>query len=227
MERDTVHALTAAYALDALDDVEEREYEEHLRGCEQCRAELAAFSEAATSLAYAVDGPAPSAGLRDRILETARAERANVVPLRPRRAVSYALGGLAAAAAVVAIGLGLWANSLSDDLDRTTAISDIVFDPNARSVPLEGARGRLIVSPTGEAVLAVSGLEEAPSGKTYEIWVAGDGAPLPAGVFDGENARDVVRVREPVRPGMSVLVTIEQAGGVDAPTSAPLLSARA
>ena len=34
---DGLHELTAAYALDALDDHETREYEEHLRRCEQCR----------------------------------------------------------------------------------------------------------------------------------------------------------------------------------------------
>ena len=39
MEADTLHDLTAAYALDALDSDEAREYEAHLARCEQCRAE--------------------------------------------------------------------------------------------------------------------------------------------------------------------------------------------
>ena len=33
MEADTIHELTAAYALDALDEREEREYEAHLARC--------------------------------------------------------------------------------------------------------------------------------------------------------------------------------------------------
>ena len=37
MEPGTIHELSAAYALDALDPAEEREFEQHLRTCEQCR----------------------------------------------------------------------------------------------------------------------------------------------------------------------------------------------
>jgi anti-sigma factor RsiW len=40
MEAD-LHDLTAAYALDALDPDEAREYEAHLARCERCRAERA------------------------------------------------------------------------------------------------------------------------------------------------------------------------------------------
>ncbi|MGH2450297.1 MAG: anti-sigma factor, partial [Candidatus Limnocylindria bacterium] len=84
MERGEVHGLTAAYALDALGDAAEAEYEAHLRHCERCRDELAAFQEAATALAHAAPPAAPPPALRERILEQARSERPNVVPLRPR-----------------------------------------------------------------------------------------------------------------------------------------------
>ena len=46
MEADTLHDLTAAYALDALDPEDAREYEAHLARCERCRGELASLSEA-------------------------------------------------------------------------------------------------------------------------------------------------------------------------------------
>ena len=84
MESLTMHDLTAAYALDALDAEESREYEEHLATCERCREDLAQLGGAAGALAFAVESPAPPAALRSRILETARAERPNVVPLRSR-----------------------------------------------------------------------------------------------------------------------------------------------
>jgi anti-sigma-K factor RskA len=225
MEQHEVHALTAAYALDALDEADEREYEAHLRGCESCRDELAAFTDAATSLAYAVDAPAPPPALRERILESARAERAVVVPFRPRRRVSYALGAAAAAAAAVAIGLGVWGNSLSNQVDALESKSAILADPNARSVDLTGADGRVVVSESGDAVLVV-GLDSAPSGKDYEAWVIEDEAPRRAGLFDAEEGRDVVRLRERVPPGAVVAVTLERDGGVDAPTGAPLFSAQ-
>src|SRR5437762_2874586 len=72
MGTDTVHDLTAAYALDALDEAERREYEAHLAHCEQCRAELGSFSEAAAALAYGVAGPELPSRLRSRILAPAR-----------------------------------------------------------------------------------------------------------------------------------------------------------
>src|SRR5918911_5142751 len=142
MEADAIHELTPAYALDALDEQDEREYEEHLARCPHCRAELASLTEAATSLAYGVESPPPPAGLRDRILEQARAERPNVVPLR-RPAWRSWPAAVAAVAAAAAIGLGIWAASLSSSLDRERAARDqqerivsIVSDPAPRHFTL-------------------------------------------------------------------------------------------
>ncbi len=120
MEPQGIHELTAAYALNALDPAEEAEYEEHLRHCPQCREELTGFQETTAALAYAVEGPAPPPGLRDRIVDAALAERPNVVPMR-RRALPVALGAAAAVAAGVAIALGIWASSLSSSLDDERA----------------------------------------------------------------------------------------------------------
>src|SRR5436305_580182 len=78
--------LTAAYALDALDEGERDAYEEHLATCERCRDELGTLSEATAALAYGVETPLPPPSLRGRILEEAAAERTNVVPLRRRPA---------------------------------------------------------------------------------------------------------------------------------------------
>ena len=81
----SLHELTAGYALDALDPAERDAFEAHLEGCEQCQEELASFWEVTGGLAAAADGPAPSPALRERILEAARAEGQNVVPLSSRR----------------------------------------------------------------------------------------------------------------------------------------------
>ena len=47
-----------------------------------------------------------------------------------------------------------------------------------------------------------------------------DGEPRPAGLFEG--GRQVVRLARPVPPGASVAVTVEDAEGVDEPTTEPL-----
>jgi anti-sigma factor RsiW len=227
MAEHEIHELTAAYALDALGEAEELEFEEHLRGCASCREELRELLEAASALAYAVEAPPAPVSLRARILERARADRANVIPLRRRRLAIYASGAVAAAAAAVALGLGLWANSLSDSLDRERQALAVLADPTADSTPLTGASGRLVVAENGEAALVVTGLDPAPEDKTYEIWVIQANRPRPAGLFRGEETRDVVRLTERVPEGAVVAVTLERKEGVQAPTGAPLFTASA
>jgi hypothetical protein len=227
MERDEVHALTAAYALDALDEVEERDYETHLRGCDRCRLELVDLTEAATSLAFAVEAPAPRASLREQILDQAREERAKVVPLRPRRTATYVSTAVAAVAACVAIGIGIWAASLSNDLDRERDVANLVSDPQSRVVSLTGAPGRLVVGESGEAALVLSGLDEAPKDKTYEVWVIEGNTPRPAGLFRSEGERDVVKLERPVPRGATVAMSVEDEGGRDQPSDTVFASAKA
>jgi anti-sigma factor RsiW len=227
MERNEVHELTAAYALDALDEIDEQEYELHLRGCERCRRELTELSEAAASLAYAFDAPTPPTDLRERILDRAREERPNVVPLRPRRTATYLAGAVAAAAAAVAVGIGIWAASLSSDLDRERAVSELLSEPGTRVVALSGATGRVVVSDEGEATVVLSGLDEAPSGRAYAIWVIErETPPRPAGLFRSEGERDVVDVERPVPRGAIVAMTIEDEDGADQPTRNPFATAQ-
>ena len=83
--------------------------------------------------------------------------------------------------------------------------------------------GRLVVGEDGSAVLVLSSMEPAPNGKTYEVWVANAGVPVRAGVFDGAGERDVVPVGQTVADGSVVMVTVEDDGGVDAPTSDPIV----
>jgi len=142
MEPDGIHELTAAYALNALDPESEREYEDHLRRCPRCRDDLASLQEAAASLAFGVETPEPPKDLRDRIVDQAREERSNVVPLR-RRLVVPALTAAAAAAAGVAIGLGVWGSILSGDLDDERAlvaqrdeVLALVFQPDTSHFPV-------------------------------------------------------------------------------------------
>jgi anti-sigma factor RsiW len=232
MGREEVHELTAAYALDALGDAEEAEYEAHLRHCERCRDELAAFQGTATALAYAAPPAAPPPGLRERILEQARSERANIVPLRPRWALRAATA-VAAAAAAVAVGVGVWAAGLSSSLDEERASRDrlehataLLARPDAKRIPVEGADGALVVAPTGEAALVVRGLDPPPAGQTYEAWVIMHKKARPAGLFAGREETTVVPLEHSVPPGAVVAVTLEHEGGVNEPTGNPLFTAK-
>jgi anti-sigma factor RsiW len=219
VEHEELRQLTAAYALDALDDADERALEDHLALCAECRADLASLRETAGSLAHVPVSPAPPPALRARILEQARTERPNVVPLR-RRWTLAAAAALAAAASVAAIGLGLWAASLSSRLHHEQQTS-------AEIRRLVGVEGSLLVTPSGESALVVRNLEPAPEGKKYEAWVIERGKPRPAGVFAGGRGRVLVGLTRRVPPGASVAVTLERAGGVERPTTAPIFHSQA
>jgi anti-sigma-K factor RskA len=232
-----IHELTPGYALDALDPEERRAYEAHLAGCEQCQQELSSFWQTTEALAVATSGPEPSSALRDRILADVRAEPPqNVVQLesaRRRRAVPV-LAAAAAIAAVVAIAIGVWASDLSSQLDdtrsalkRSQSAAAVLADPEAQSVALQAGDGRLVVGADGKAVLVLDGLEPAPTGMTYELWVVPGGdieQASPAGLFPGSNGRSVLPVDGTVQRGDVVAVTVEPDGGVDAPTSQPIVA---
>ena len=73
-----IHALSGAYAIDALDDLERAQFERHLAECRECRAEVDSLREASGLLAET--SPAtPPAALRDRVL----ADITKVRPLPP------------------------------------------------------------------------------------------------------------------------------------------------
>jgi anti-sigma-K factor RskA len=230
MPADTnLHELVAAYALDALDDDDREAFEQHLGSCQRCADELAGLRETAAALAYATPSAPPPPELRDRILESARAERPNVVPLRPRW-VTPALGAATAVAALVALGLGIWGVSISHSLDderaarkQTEQTIASIADADAVRRALSGAQGSLVVSQSGKASLVVCSLGKAPAGKTYEAWVIAGGTPVRAATFEGGRVCSVVPLTHMVSPDATVAVTVEQDGGVDKPTSTPII----
>lgn len=215
-----VHELTAGYALDALGLDERNRFEEHLGSCERCREELQGFWQVSAALGRAANGPVPPAALRERILQQARSERPNVVPLRPR-STPRVLSIAAAVAAVAAVALGVWSIGVSSELDDAKEEIAVLSDPNARTFASAGGEADLVVTPAGEAALVVRRLAPAPKGKDYEIWVFEQGVPRRAGLFDEPG---VAMLSRPVERGQIVAVTLERDGGVDAPTGAPLFT---
>src|SRR5262245_34441823 len=216
------HDLLAAYALDALDDDERERFERHLEECDECSEQLALLREPVAALAYAAEGPASPEALRGRIVEGARAEpRAPVIRIRRRTWPLDAVEGTAAGGACLAIGLGIWANSLSNSLDQernARAAYEEFLVGGATAKPLIGADGSLLVKSDGRAALVVCDLADAPSAKTYEAWVISGETPKPAGTFGGGNGCNPTVLTERVPENATVAVTLEQAGGAISPT---------
>ena len=69
-------------------------------------------------------------------------------------------------------------------------------------------------------------LDPAPEGRTYEAWVIEGKTPKPAGLFEGDDRRDLVLLDRKVPANAVVAVTVEDDGGVDAPTGKPIFLAQ-
>ncbi len=233
MERAEIHELSAAYALDALDDADLAAFEQHLAHCQECHEQVAGFQAAVAELAYETDARAPSPGLRERILAEAGRAPPRVVALAPRRRWALpAAAAVAVAAGCAAVGLAFWAADLSQEVDdlraeqhRDEELAIMLADPSAERVPLDGANGVLVVDgETQEGHLLVFGLDDAPEAHTYEAWVIEDGEAVPAGLFSGgAGSTTVVPLNAPVPEGAIVAVTIEQAGGVERSQQQPII----
>ena len=73
--------LLGAYALDALDLVEEAQVEAHLEGCLDCRRAVSRLHQVAAQLGQSVSPSTPAPYLRSRIIEALGRERAQAVPI--------------------------------------------------------------------------------------------------------------------------------------------------
>jgi anti-sigma-K factor RskA len=200
-----VHEEAAAFALDALDQQEAEAFERHLADCPDCEGELDELRFAAAALAFAVEPPVPSRSLRLRVLDTGA--QVIALPRRRRPRLLRATMVAAAACAVVVAAVRPW----------ETGDSQVGF----RRYAAKGANATLLVSRSGEAVLAAHRLPPLASGTVYELWVIADGRARPAGLFRGSLAT----LTRPVPQGATVAVSVEPAGGSSRPTGPLLLRA--
>jgi len=219
-----IHALSGAYAVDALDDIERAQFERHLAECPACTSEVASLREAAALLAETTPAT-PSPELRDRVLagianvrplppvvaEQAEPE-ADVIPLAPRRrrVVSF----LAAAAAVVAIGTGgvVWHQLSQDDLSRTDEVIQADDAQRFTQTFPGGATATVVRSKSlKEAVVITHDMPAAPDGHAYALWLQHDDAMLPAGIMP-EGPDNEVLLSGDAASADGVGITVENAG---------------
>lgn len=237
---DDLHALSGAYALNALDELERVRFERHLASCDTCTGEVGEFLETAALLGAAEAEPAP-AHLRAAVLEEIAITRQDRPAVSwPSVQIPRASGwrdriALPAAGilAILAIGLTVMVGGLNERITAieatTNGVTSIVAAPDVQTFPLEsdgGVAGRIMYSPArGEAVILASGMASAPEGMAYELWfLDGDGAPRAAGLFDAhEDGRVVHRITADLGSIEALAVTVEPAAGSVAPTSDPIM----
>ncbi|MFI6299399.1 anti-sigma factor domain-containing protein [Nonomuraea sp. NPDC050790] len=228
---ETLHTLSGAYALDALDLPERKDFERHLRRCQECADEVAGFLEATAELASAAAHP-PPAELRQRVLREIRQVRQSP-PLVPGVAATRSwwrrLSGpalLAAACVLVAAVLGALlvrtGAELADSDRRAGDMAAVLAAPDARltSARVGDADARLVYSPSrGQIVLTSANMPALPRSRDYQVWLMGPGGVRPAGLM----GRDSYVVAGAVNPADRIGLTVEPAGGSRQPTS-PVLA---
>lgn len=179
---------------------------------------------------------AASGGERERVFEP-------VDLPDPHKLSGATIATFAAFAGVAAIALGSWAfvsSVRSDDpvevvrpvpiYGAAQAIS-LLSKPSTERIPLKGSRGSVILAVRGggRGLLVLDGLGIAPVGMSYQAWVVVNPRKRPlehesAAVFSG--VETIVPLSTPVPPGSVLGITVEQAGGVSAPTKAFRLGAQ-
>jgi len=243
-----VHALSGAYAVDALDDVERARFEQHLKGCADCRAEVQSLQETAAVLG--TEPVEPPAALRNQVLagiESIRPLPPVVGDERPDQPEDSGdqlgerrrsrlpqlpqLPLLVAAAAVlfIAIGGALWLRPWAGDesaVDPTATERVLAADDAQRitEVLADGSQAILVVSRSeGRAVILTEDMAPAPAGKDYQLWLGSPRGDLdPAGLMPDQEDATVLLEGDASRTSW-VGITIEPDGGSRQPTTDPII----
>ena len=160
---------------------------------------------------------------------------ATVVPMRSRwRERASVL--VAAAAVIAAIGVGGWAIDQRNDArndataaqqmtDELTAILSAGDTQTVSGSTTDGALAAVIRSPSrGVALLLASGLPTLPADKTYQAWTIDNNVPTSAGIFESQGDQTTYRLPAAAVKTGTVAITVEPAGGSEAPSTTPIVA---
>ncbi len=237
--------LLGAYALGAVDFDERAALDAHLATCPTCPVEVAALRAAVGALPLTVVEREPSPELRDRIEVAIRRDLAGDrrrvgdgavapfptgaagVPVRrePAGSIRRLRANPWAIAAVLllacSLGLLLWNLNLRQDA-RPDAVESVALQTTDAA---PGASGDLTYLPDRRvAILTVRDLPPLPPEQVYQVWLIGDAAPVPSGVFAERTAEVAVAVD--AERYQALALTIEPGPlGSPGPTTVPFAQA--
>jgi len=241
--RPDLHALTGAYALDALAGGAEFErFIRHLNRCPSCASEVRGFREVATSLAFAAASEPPPE-LRARVLTAATHVR-QLPPevkthARPHRArvwvpwVPWLSGAVATAAIAVAVFFGFAQAHTQQELNQARAqnraIALVLSAPQVKLLTHTTTSGGVatVVLAAGrhQLVVITSGLPALPAGKVYQLWFIGPKKTVSAGLLPAATSGQTAPVlASGVAPGDKLGLTVEPAPGRSQPSTTPILA---
>ncbi len=248
-DRERLREMAAAYALDALDADDKREFELLLTASPELQREVDEYREVGGLLPLALPGRVPSPELWDRLRErtVGGAATTQVVPLvKPPPQFSRLAWAAAVAGLLVASGFWLRNRDMQQvvaareaELERMTAelnsrdeLIDNVLGSNTSVFTLvstEQSEPNVRVywnHDTNMWVLRAFNLEPTAPGRTYQFWFLQDGAPVPSVTFNPEqdgNATVSLVGPENTQGITGAAVSEEPAGGSQVPTTVVLI----
>ncbi|MDQ6858394.1 MAG: anti-sigma factor [Chloroflexota bacterium] len=218
----------AAYAIGALDGPEQRAVAAHVDTCPICRAEARSFAETTWAIAETAERDVPPR-LRGAIVERAL-QPARASSLREMLRVLWRPVPIAVPLALAAVLLFAMAGYATARRDADRYAATIASVAGARVVTLAatgaastGMRASLVVPADGATPFLVLDLPAPAAGKTWEAWVIHGDVAARAGITDDRGAT-TLQLGAPLAPGDTVAITAEAQGGVDRPTSGPVLA---
>lgn len=227
-----IHALSGAYAIDALDDIERAGFERHLASCADCRAEVDSLREAAALLPETTTAT-PPASLRTRVLDDIDAVRplppVVAAATQPRGGRRRAAALVAAAAALVAIG-GVGATIWHPWADQPSGVAltagqRVLLAEDAETWTDRLDNGATIAvtrsASLNEAVVRTEGMEPAGADRVYQLWLQQGDEFVSAGLMVGGPDTTVLLEGDPASAA-GFGITREPAGGSDKPTRPPI-----
>ena len=246
MTHEDILDLLAVFALDAVDDAEQREIESHLRECPRCAAELVGLRDVASALGNCVE-PVPEdlwSGISGRLVipqdePSSSLPRVTLVrpPPRSRAGRRYLMAVTAVAAAAVAVAgvLGITLAGTNEQNDRLQAqigsnASSVVAAleaPGHKVVDLKNTEqvklAQFVVLPNGRGYLVSSTLPKLNVAQTYQLWAIVGGQAISLGLL-GQSPTQATFTLAGSNAESQLGVTVEPSGGSVVPTTTMLAS---
>jgi len=239
-QREDVHLLSGAYALDAVTADEAAQVEVAMRDSEELRSEVVGLADTAVALGAMVAPVAPPAALRGRLLEgierlpqespgddpmvdapaPVMPSGEHVAPRRRRRRRPAAILALVAAAVVLFSGGFLVQRTLLEPQREYTALITAPDRQQAESRIAGGGTATVTWSPSEHRTAVELTGVDAPSGKVLQLWTVRGKTITSAGLYD--DGQRYALISGTPSSGEVLAVSVEPDGGSTQPTTKPI-----
>ena len=237
MDDHTFEDLKDAYVLGALPKDERAAFEGYLAAHPERQAEIDDLVGLVGLLALAPPEHETPVTLRARVMDVVEAEGSTARRTGGRTSSWFnRLGDFRnaalAAAALLLVGLVSWNLLLQGDVRDLRGEVDQARGANAglqQDIELAGAwsqqgtRAEVAALDKDRAILIVEDMPSMPEDRTLQVWVIEGDNPEPSGLLDPAGNMAAAPITTPLNGAAAIAVTVEPAGGSDAPTTDPVL----